>query len=163
MRVSSLHHETAVHSLFFLQEIEYDTWEAMVKRLGGINQASHMEKTEMLMIDDLPHMFKDWREFRDYLSENLILDEETKEIYRVKHKRMDKYYADMLFPEDLIKRQIRGILVNDYKFVKLSNFLASPPMIAYLEFKRGKLAGRPRTVANMKYIKPEYRGGVTII
>ena len=31
MRVSSLHHETAVHSLFFLQEVEKDTWDSLVK------------------------------------------------------------------------------------------------------------------------------------
>lgn len=36
MRVSNLHHETAIHSLFYLQEIEPQTWDNLVKRLEGV-------------------------------------------------------------------------------------------------------------------------------
>lgn len=155
MRVSNLHHETAVHSLFFLHEIEADTWEALSNRLGGINQAKHMSKDEMFAVQKLPYMFASWQEYRDYLTEKLITIPENREKFVKMWARHDDYYGDMNFAEDLHKKQISSLLVNDWEFVKLAGFLNSPPMIVYKEWKKNQLHNRPRTEANMKYIKKE--------
>jgi len=71
MRVSNLHHETAVHSLFILQEIEPDTYERLTARINGIDTAGKFGG-EDFFVQELPFMFKDWKEYRDYLLEKLI-------------------------------------------------------------------------------------------
>lgn len=157
MRVSNLHHETAVHSLFFLHELEGDTWDALNRRLKGVNQAKHIEKQEMLATKTLPWMFKDWKEYRDYLTEKLITIPEHRERFVKKWARMDELYAEMAHPQDLYQHQIRSILVNDWEFVKLAGFENSPAMIVYREWKKGKLWARQRTEAHLKYVKEQYR------
>ena len=156
MRVSNLHHETAVHSLFFLHEIEGDTWDALTKRLEGVNQAKHMEKNEMFAVQKLPYMFKDWIEYRDYLTETLITIPENKTKFQKQWSRMDKVYSEMKKPEDLYKKQIGSVLVNDWEFVKIAGFLNSPPMITYREWHKGQLANRKRSPSNLIYIKDKY-------
>lgn len=156
MRVSSLNHETAIHSLFFLQEIENDTWNALVKRTKGINQASHIQKEELMAISVLPPMFKSWMEYRDYLTENLITIDEHKIAFRKKWAEMDILYDEMHEVEVLHKAQIKSILVSDYQFVKISNFLNTPQIIAYRQWKGGKLGDRVRDKAMLKHIKPQY-------
>jgi predicted phosphoadenosine phosphosulfate sulfurtransferase len=156
MRVSSLNHEMAVHSLFYLQEIERDTWEALVKRSNGINQTSHIKKNEMMAVSELPWMFKDWKEYRDHLTENLITDEEWREAFRKKWKQMDDLYDEMNHQDELIKAQIKSILVNDNEFVKLENYLNTPQIIVYRQWKLGKLGDRIRGKEHLKYIKPMY-------
>ena len=157
MRVSNLHHETAVHSLFFLHEIEGDTWDALAKRLGGVNQAKHMQKHEMFAVQNLPWMFKDWKEYRDYLTEKLITIPENVIIFKKQWAKMDEVYDEMLYPEDLYKKQISSLLVNDWEFVKIAGFLNSPPMITYRDWKKGNLGNRTRTEANLRYVKEQYR------
>src|SRR5262249_36730746 len=66
MRLSNLHHETAVKTLFYLQEIEPDTWDALTARLTGINTSGHLNAAS-LMPEELPRMFKTWVEYRDHL------------------------------------------------------------------------------------------------
>ena len=156
MRVSNLHHETAVHSLFFLHEIESDTWDALTKRLSGINQAKHMEKSEMFAVQKLPYMFSGWKEYRDYLTDNLITIDKNKAKFHRLWGRMDKIYHEMKKPELLHKKQISSILVNDWEFVKLDGFLNSPPMITYLDWTKGRLGNRARSKANLAYIKEKY-------
>lgn len=157
MRVSNLHHETAVHSLFFLHEIEGDTWDALAKRLGGVNQAKHMQKHEMFAVQKLPWMFHDWKEYRDYLTEHLITMEEHKKIFKKEWAKMDELYAQMAFPEDLYKKQIGSLLVNDWEFVKIAGFLNSPAMIVYRDWRKGKLHARARNPASLRYVKEQYR------
>tara|TARA_B100000212_G_scaffold340195_1_gene320187 strand:- start:313 stop:1476 length:1164 start_codon:yes stop_codon:yes gene_type:complete len=157
MRVSNLHHETAVHSLFFLHEIESDTWDALAKRLGGVNQAKHMKKREMFSVNNLPWMFQSWKEYRDYLTVNLITIPKNVAIFQKQWAKMDEIYDEMNFPEDLYKRQIRSLLVNDWEFVKIAGFLQSPPMITYRDWKKGKLSRRARNERNLRYVKEQYR------
>lgn len=157
MRVSNLHHETAVHSLFFLHEIESDTWDALAKRLGGVNQAKHMQKHEMFAVQNLPWMFDTWKEYRDYLTDHLITMDDHKRRFKKEWARMDEVYDQMLFPEDLLKKQIGSLLVNDWEFVKIAGFLNSPPMITYRDWKKGNLAARTRTEANLRYVQEQYR------
>tara|TARA_R110002124_G_scaffold227921_1_gene393325 strand:+ start:1415 stop:2599 length:1185 start_codon:yes stop_codon:yes gene_type:complete len=159
MRVSSLMHETAVHSLFFLQEIEGATWEAITKRLKGINQTSHIQKNELMTTKVLPFMFRNWREYRDYLTDNLIQNEEWRQKFHKKWKQMDDLYADMVDPTVIQKAQIKSILVCDVDFVKIANFLNSAPIITYRDWKKGQLNNRARDPKTLVHIKKEYLNG----
>lgn len=155
MRVSNLHHETAVHTLFHLHEIEGDTWTALTKRLKGVNQAKHIQKEEMLSVKDLPWMFNDWKEYRDYLTDNLITVPEYKEKYVKKWASLDEEYGEMRYPEDLYRKQIASLLVNDIDFAKMSQFLNTPPMITFRAWKRGDLGDRARPKDAYKYCPVE--------
>jgi len=158
MRVSNLHHETAVDQLFYLHELEGDTWDALTKRLKGINQAKHMKKSDMFRANELPFMFKDWREYRDHLCENLIQDETVRAKLDKKHVWMDKKFHDMNNIHEMYKSQILGILANDFEFAKISNFLGRPETINFLKFKRGLEINWNRPERDLRYIKPHQRG-----
>ena len=156
MRVSNLNHEVAVKTLFYLHEIEADTWERLQKRLKGINQAKHIKENEMLATKVLPPMFSHWREYRDYLTENLITKEAHRIVFRKRWARMDPIYDEMRNPDQLYRMQIKSILVNDLEFAKLTSYLESPPIICYRDWKKGRLGNRARKVSNLVQIKKEY-------
>ena len=147
MRVSNLHHETAIDQLFYLHEMEADTWNALTKRLGGINQAKHMSKKDMFSIKTLPWMFSDWVEYRDYLVDNLVQTEERRDVFRKEFKKMDTKFAHMALAEERHKSEVLCILANDWHFTKLQNFLGRPETIDW---------NRPER--DLRYIKPEHRG-----
>lgn len=137
MRVSNVHHETAVDTLFYLQEVEADTWERVTRRIAGINTAGHLQE-QWHAPKTLPPMFRDWREYRDHLLENLIETEERREVFR----RQFESYERLFVPESharLIKAEIDAILTNDYHGTKLNNFRTSNMRF---QVKRGKISGR---------------------
>lgn len=136
MRVSNIHHETAVKDLFFLQEIEPETWDAATIRLTGINTVGQM-KMQFFKPTDLPFMFTSWREYRDYLLENLVTDPVNRAKMRRQFASNDKNYAGKAL-NDLIRTEIACILVGDYHGTKLSTFHASH--IAQ-SLHRGKISG----------------------
>lgn len=120
MRVSNVHHETAVHSLFHLQEIEPRTYERLTQRIAGIDMAGKLGKADFF-VRDLPPMFGGWREYRDFLLEKLISDESWKEGFRKTFKRQEEWYHDEL-GDELFKVHVSSILTNDWEGVKLWNF-----------------------------------------
>jgi predicted phosphoadenosine phosphosulfate sulfurtransferase len=123
MRVSNYHHETAIHSLFWLQEIEPETYEKATQRISGLDTAGKMGKADYF-IKDLPFMFMDWKEYRDYLLKHLVTREDM-------HKRMKDGFdaVERNFPDDvgesLFKLQINCIMANDYELTKLENWTKS--------------------------------------
>ena len=155
MRESNLHHETATHALFYLQELEGDTWDKLVMRLKGINQTRHLSKSDMFQIKVLPPMFNDWIEYRNYLIEHLTALDEHKEIFKKKFAKMDEYFDDMLHKEDLYKRQCNTVLANDIDFTKLETWTSNPFIIRYVEYKRGKKKYLDQPRAYGKYIPDE--------
>jgi len=54
MRVSSINHETAVTTLRYLQEVEGQTWNAVTKRLSGVNAVNQMQAS-WFRPKDLPY------------------------------------------------------------------------------------------------------------
>lgn len=125
MRVSNLHHETATRSLYYLQEIEPDTWNRVTQRLSGINTMGQM-RSDFFAPKDLPPMFADWVEYRDYLLENLItsLDRET---FRKQFARLDRDYAE---DDDRVKglllhTEIQAVLLNDTFMTIIGNFTSA--------------------------------------
>jgi len=123
MRVSDVIHETAVRNMFFMQEVEPETWNRIINRVSGANSTSHL-LNEGLAVKELPYMFRDWKEYRDYLLENLISDKWIKEKFRKKFEAHDDNYRDEIL-EKLYKTEISAILLGDWEGTKLSLFRAS--------------------------------------
>jgi len=141
MRISNVHHETATRSLYFLQEIESDTWDALTKRLHGINTAGKM-KQDAFRVSDLPYMFESWREYRDYLLDKLVTDSAIKKRYAEKFEKMDRKYRDLRYGDSLFKAEINTILANDYHFTKLNNWERSPSIHSFRDFKSKGIKGK---------------------
>lgn len=120
MRVSNLHHETAVHHLFFLQEVEPETYQRLTQRVKGMDTAGKLGSDDYFVTKDLPFMFRNWREYRDYLLENLI-DDKHKEKLRRDFQRTDDKYSHALGERSICRTHIDIILTNDYHGTKLAN------------------------------------------
>lgn len=88
MRVSNYHHEQALASLNWLQEVEPDTWERATKRLQGISTQGHIGGYHELLPETLPYMFKDWADYQEHLIANLIPIEGDREIFRKQSGQM---------------------------------------------------------------------------
>lgn len=121
MRVSNLHHETAVRSLFYCQEIDPDTWERVQRRLQGVNTAGHLAN-DFYGPKTLPPMFADWKEYRDYLLENLIPDPVSRARFAFEFAAYDSRYDDPGVKQSLMAVEISSILVNDIDLTKLKTF-----------------------------------------
>lgn len=137
MRVSNLHHETAVKNLYYLQEIEPNTWNALVKRLKGVHSVRDINHRDMFSIKELPFMFNDWHEYRDHLIKHLVSDQH-KETYIKKFKEMDKIYEGALDNNQIVKTQINTIMANDFHFTKLNNMNAGQYAREFRKWKQGK-------------------------
>lgn len=137
MRVSNVHHETAVKSLFILQEVEPDLWNRLTKRLGGVNTTGQLGQQSFSTVKELPYMFKDWKEYRDYLLDHLCTDLTIHKRFKDFFGDMDKKFEGMYFSEDLYRKQITSILANDYEFTKLFNYMNEPESVTFRKWKRG--------------------------
>lgn len=149
MRISNLHHETAVMQLLFLQEIEPDTWKALVKRLGGINSTKHLAKESQKVPKELPEAFDSWKEMRDYLTEHLITDSEQREIFAKKWLQMDEQYAEIKSKESMHKTQVRALILNDYHLTTVTNWERAPDVA---EWRRWKYRGKNIVNTKNRYI-----------
>jgi predicted phosphoadenosine phosphosulfate sulfurtransferase len=91
MRISHLHHQMAVHNIAKVKEYEPDTYDKLVERTEGIHSTTQLGGEDFLEHTDLPYMFKDWREYRNYLTEHLI-DEEYEDALWTKFMNLDLIY-----------------------------------------------------------------------
>ena len=149
MRVSSLHHETAVGWLFIAQEIEKETWNRLSKRLSGVSTAGRMGKTNFF-VKELPYMFKDWREYRDYLTLKITSDKH-RPIFEKKFDAMDATYKS-LNPDhikELHKVHVASLITGDYHFTKVGNWENKFDVVTWRKWKAGK---NPRHAKINKYI-----------
>lgn len=151
MRVSNVHHETALKSLYYLQEIEPKTWEKLVSRIRGINTAKHV-KDKIFKVKELPFMFETWKEYRDYLLDKLVVDKEHKKRFRSFFNRVDRDYTHNLINTHANKICIRAILKNDYFLTTLNNFRVNLMVYTYRKVKAGKLKKENIRVYN-KYVE----------
>ena len=158
MRISNLHHETAVDQLFYLHEIEPKTWNKLTSRLEGINQSKHLSKKDMFSTDKLPYMFNSWEEYRDHLHKNLVTDKEINKKFADKFKDMAIKYDGMDRSFELHKTQIISILANDYEFTKIDNFTSRPESVNFSKWKRGLKINWSRPDRDLRFIKLEDRG-----
>lgn len=119
LRVSSLLHEHALTSLREVQEIEPDTWNAIVRRFPGVNSYKHVGLAmELEIAKNKPYMFDTWMDYLDYLVENLPQGtEEERAQVRERFESM-KRSARVQLPwvqDDVIAKQLlKQILRRDY-------------------------------------------------
>jgi len=122
MRVSNLHHETAVKSLFYLQEVDRGLYNKMTARMQGIDTAGKMGVMNFFP-KKLPFMFRDWVEYRDYLINKLVVDDRLKHTIEYTRKHWDEVFKDD--PENKDKAAkviIKSIIVGDVEGTKLRNY-----------------------------------------
>lgn len=164
MRVSNVHHETAIQNLWYMQEVEPDLWNRITTRLDGINTSAVLNK-ELFEIKELPYMFKDWEEYRDYLLENLITDEDRREIYRdLWHKHFhgfknayNRCKVCKVWYDDFMKVCVKTLLKNDFEGTLVVNFFmnqATTDLNTYIKTGSVKKGFKPEkyTIAYMKQI-----------
>ena len=139
MRVSSLQHETSLYALFILQEFEPETYERMVDRIHGIDAAGKFGADDF-MVTELPFMFTDWVEYRDYLFTHL-LDADTQGALGPVIREHDRKMPDWLM-EAAAKVHVSAILANDREAVKLHNWFLTPHV--HQAVKENKPFWRPK-------------------
>lgn len=122
MRVSSVQHETATKALWYLQEVEPETWNKLTNRVRGANMVGHLRQS-FLQPKELPFMFKDWWEYRDYLLVHMV-PEQDQPILRKQFASFDGRYSGT-DGEDLVKIEIGAILTHDLELTKLSTFTSA--------------------------------------
>lgn len=158
MRVSNVHHETAIQSLWYMQEIEPDLWNRITARLNGINTSAVLNK-ELFEVKELPYMFHDWEEYRDYLLEHLVEDETRREKFRKLWNNAGWRTCKVCdaWRDAYLKNCIRGLLKNDYEGTIVMNFWLRPATAQLVEYIRNGTT-RPGkkleayTIAYMKQI-----------
>lgn len=121
MRVSNLHHETAIQSLLIVQEIEPKTWNKVAKKIEGANTIKHIESSSFKCPKELPYMFDTWKDYATHLKNNLIPDETHKEQL---NKKIEKN-SFLNEQKEFWKVIINTILSSDFDFTKLQNYLMS--------------------------------------
>lgn len=120
MRVSNVHHETAVHDLFYMQEIEPETWSRLTQRIAGVDSASKLAAD--FLPRELPFMFATWREYRDYLLDRLIERPEWRESFRGRFARQEARYGHTVVATEMYRHHVWAILRNDWEQITLNNW-----------------------------------------
>lgn len=135
MRVSSVVHETSLPNLFHMQETEPVTWEKITRRLHGINTVGQMQK-DFTAPKELPYMFRDWKEYRDHLVDNLVPEEWKREKFRELFDKTCARYVDEILPK-LWREQVKAVMVDDYHGTKMTVFAAAHAEFSKNRGKRG--------------------------
>lgn len=134
MRVSNLHHETAIQSLLLVQEIEPETWNRVVNRIDGSSSIKHIKKFSYTAPAELPYMFKDWQEYAIYLADNIIQEEKRKkQLFSIVNRHKALLDREPI-REYFWKTIINTVLSSDWDFTKLKNWILSPEVNTYRRF-----------------------------
>jgi predicted phosphoadenosine phosphosulfate sulfurtransferase len=108
-----------VKSLFWLQEFEPETYARLTQRIGGVDTAGKLGNADFF-VRELPYMFRDWEEYRDYLLENITAPEH-RDKFRRHFASQERQYGGLL-GKKLFQAQVQSIITNDYHMTKLKNF-----------------------------------------
>lgn len=120
MRISNFHHETSVKNVFTCQEFEPDTYAKACARLAGLDAAAKFGHADYFP-KELPPMFGDWSEYRDYLLEKLVVKPDWKIKFQKFFERQDRIFKPHL-GEKIPLLHVKSILTNDWECIKLRNF-----------------------------------------
>ena len=104
MRVSALIHETSWMAIQMLQEFEKDTYNRFTARINGVSTFNHAFDEGGIIPKELPFMFKDWKEYRDYLLVHLV-EPKYWDHYRNEWKNQDS--------EDWYPVHVEEVILND--------------------------------------------------
>ena len=120
-----------------MQEIEPDNWNRMTERLAGVNTAG-MNKWDLFQVPrKLPHMFSDWKEYKDYLMENLITDPKKVVVFTKKFAVIEKKYGGMNdhVDRDMYRQMCTTILANDIDCTKIGNWVRRPELSGWHKWR----------------------------
>jgi|LakMenE01Jun11ns_1017448.scaffolds.fasta_scaffold9950339_8 predicted phosphoadenosine phosphosulfate sulfurtransferase len=134
MRISNVHHETAIQSLMLIQEIEPKTWERVAARINGANTIKHLKSKSFQCPKDLPSMFLSWEEYAIHLANNIIQEQKYKDLLLEKINKNKEIYSGRLIIDDFYKTIIKTILSSDWDFTKFQNWLLSGDVDTYRRF-----------------------------
>ena len=152
MRISNLHHETAIQNLLLIQEIEPDTWNKVADRIDGVNAVKHLKDESFRCPDNLPHMFKSWKEYAFFLRDKLADDEDFVNRMNKIVKNSEKYMITNLVYVDFYKHIIKTILSQDFDFTKITNWMTSQYFNTVKKYVDGKIT-KQNIEINKKYNK----------
>lgn len=138
MRISNLHHETAIKNLMLIQEIEPQTWNKITNRLTGANTIKHIKSNSFKCPKNLPYMFSYWKDYCYFLADSLITDKDLHERLMKKVHSLEKIYDGDNIKDLFYRKVVDTILSNDFDFTKLSNWMTGGPGFSYKRFKQGK-------------------------
>jgi len=122
MRISNVHHETALESLLIIQEIEPETWQKLTNKLEGINTVKHLKSSSYTCPKVLPKAFETWKEYAVYLADNIIDKQENKDTIVKLLKRGDKLFIHDRIMNSFHRNMINTILSNDWDLTKDRNW-----------------------------------------
>ncbi len=134
MRISNLHHETAIQDLLIVQEIEPDTWNRVAARIDGASSIKHIRKNSFTVPKDLPYMFKDWEEYTLHLANNIIQEDKYRKILINKINQFKDIYNKEPISISFWKAIINTILSSDWDFTKFQNWLMSASVDTFRRF-----------------------------
>ena len=138
MRISNVHHETALDTLTMIQEIEPKTWEKLTKVIGGANTIKHLDKSAFKCPKKLPHAFESWKEYAHYLADNLITVDEGREKIDGLFAKWEPIFVDDAIQRDFYASIITTILSNDWDLTKFSNWAMLAKVVVYCRLKKGR-------------------------
>jgi len=136
MRVSNLHHETAIQNLWLVQEIAPELWAKLVDRIDGVNSCDKLKQDGYSAPKKLPYMFRSWTEYRDYLLDKLITNPESMEKFLKRFGYQETRFEGMFHKEVLYKAQVKEIIRNDTDGVMTKNFELRPDVRQWFKFKK---------------------------
>jgi predicted phosphoadenosine phosphosulfate sulfurtransferase len=137
MRISNLHHETAIQSLMLIQEIEPATWNKVSARIDGANTVKHIKGDSFRCPKDLPPMFESWEEYALYLLENIVQEEKNKDLLLKYIDGKKEIYSGDLIAPIFWRTVIHTILSSDWDLTKLANFEIRQETYTVRQFKKG--------------------------
>ena len=122
-----------------MQEIEKETWDNVARRVQGANTVKQLKK-DSYSVKELPPMFDDWVEYRDYLLENLVTGD-IKEKFKKEFEYIDSAFSNTKVYKEGVKTCITALLKNDYHMTVIRNYKTRPAVFKYnknkkYEFKR---------------------------
>lgn len=131
MRVSSLTHEKAFHSIQELPEFEFETYEKLLKRIAGISFAQETARNEkMFLVQKLPKNFKTWKQYRD----SLLASYPVPEHKAIFEKRFSKHLQNEYVFKQECKQLVLGDIENNFPIKNIPD-----PRQEKIEFWRNKL------------------------
>ena len=139
MRISNLHHETAMQNLLLVQEIEPNTWNKIAKRIEGASSIKHIKNNSFACPKELPYMFKDWEDYAYHLANNIIQEDNNKKLLIGKIESKKNIYTGDNIKDSFWKVIINTILSSDWDFTKIANYEMSPSVYGYRKYKTGRI------------------------
>lgn len=139
MRISNLHHETAIQVLLLVQEIEPDTWNRVAERIEGASSIKHIKNNSFQCPKDLPYMFKDWEDYAMHLANNIIQEDKYRDQFFKHVFKLKTIYDGENIKDQFWRVAINTILSSDWDFTKMKNFEMQPQNYLYRNYKKNKL------------------------